>query len=75
MPASLTLPPLDEQLQANLRQHYEETTDAESRTRYQMIVLAQQGYRVPQIARLVLRSEDMVARVLKRFLCSFFPAS
>jgi transposase len=68
VPAPITSPPVDEQLQANLRQHYEETTDAESRTRYQMIVLAQQGYRVPQIARLVLRSEDTVARVLKRFV-------
>jgi transposase len=33
-----------------------------------MILLAQQHYKVPQIARLVLRSEDTVARVLKRFL-------
>ena len=33
-----------------------------------MILLAQQEYKVPQIARIVLRSEDTVARVLKRFL-------
>ena len=32
-----------------------------------MSVLAQHGHRVPQIARVVLRSEDTVARVLKRF--------
>ena len=67
MPAPIALFPLDVQLQVNLHQRYQETTDAETRTRYQMIVLAQQGYRVPQIARLVLRSEDTVARVLKRF--------
>jgi len=68
MPAPLMLPPIDAQLQANLHQLYEETTNAETRTRYQMIVLAQQGHRVPQIARMVLRSEDTVARVLKRFV-------
>jgi transposase len=33
-----------------------------------MLLLAQQGYKVPQIARIVLRSEDTVARVLHRFL-------
>jgi transposase len=52
----------------NLHQRYEETTDAQTPTRYQMIVLAQQGHRVPQIARIVLWSEDPVARVLKRLV-------
>ena len=33
-----------------------------------MLLLAQQDYKVPQIARIVLRSEDTVARVLKRFV-------
>src|SRR5215469_16775040 len=33
-----------------------------------MLLLAQQDYQVPQIARIVLRSQDTVARVLKRFL-------
>src|SRR3989442_1399337 len=33
-----------------------------------MIVLAQSGHTAPHIARLVLRSEDTVERVLKRFL-------
>src|SRR6266705_2098789 len=68
MPAPITLPPFDEQLQAELHQRYEETGDAETRTRYQMIVLAQSGHTAPHIARLVLRSEDTVERVLKRFL-------
>ncbi len=68
MPAPLTLPPIDAQLQANLHQLYEEMTNAETRTRYQMIVLAHQGHRVPQIAHMVLRSEDTVASVLKRFV-------
>ncbi len=50
------------------RQRYEETPNVESRTRYQMVLLAHQEYKVPQIARMVLRSEDTVARVLNRFL-------
>ncbi len=68
MPAPITLPLLDEQLQAELHQCYEEAGDAETRTRYQMIVLAQSGHTAPHIARLVLRSEDTVERVLNRFL-------
>jgi hypothetical protein len=36
--------------------------------RAQMLLLAQQEYTVPQIARIVVRSEDTVARVLNRFL-------
>jgi hypothetical protein len=53
---------------ADLRRHYEEAATAETRTRYHMVLLAKPGQRVPQIARLVARSEDTVARVLKRFL-------
>jgi len=68
VPAPITLPPLDEPLQAELHQRYEEAGDAETRTRYQMIVLAQSGQTAPHIARLVLRSADTVERVLKRFL-------
>src|SRR5258706_248775 len=68
VPTPLTLPPLDEQLQAELRQRYEDTPDAETRTRYQMMILAQLSHPVSHIARIVLRSEDTVARVLNRFL-------
>jgi len=63
-----TLPPLDSEVQTELRRRYEETGNPETRTRYQMILLAQRGQTAPQIARLVLRSEDTVERVLKRFL-------
>jgi transposase len=66
--APITLPRLDAATLTKLRQRYEETPNVESRTRYQMILLAQQEYKVPQIARMVLRSEDTVARVLNRFL-------
>ena len=68
MTAPVTLPRLDAATHIKLRQRYEETPNVESRTRYQMILLAQQEYKVLQIARIVLRSEDTVARVLKRFL-------
>ncbi len=66
--APITLPRLDPATLTELRHRYEDTPNVESRTRYQMILLAQQDYKVPQIARIVLRSEDTVARVLKRFL-------
>lgn len=66
--APITLPRLETATLTELRQRYEDTPNVESRTRYQMILLAQQGYKAPQIARMVLRSEDTVARVLKRFL-------
>jgi Winged helix-turn helix len=68
VPTPITLPSLDEQLQAGLHQRYEEARDAQTRTRYQMILLARLGYMAPHIARMVLRSEDTVARVLNRFL-------
>jgi transposase len=68
MPAPIILPPFDEQLQAELHERYEQAGDAETRTRYHMIVLAQSGHTAPHIARLVLRSEDTVERVLNRFL-------
>lgn len=68
MSTPIILPRLDTTTLAEVRQRYEETPNVESRTRYQMILLAQQEYKVPQIARIVLRSEDTVARVLNRFL-------
>src|SRR5437660_10295865 len=68
MTAPITIPPLDAVTLAELRRRYEDTPNVESRTRYQMLLLAQQEYKVSQIARIVRRSEDTVARVLKRFL-------
>ncbi len=68
MTAPITFPRLDPASLAELRQRYEKTPNVESRTRYQMILLAWQEYKVPQIARIVLRSEDTIVRVLNRFL-------
>jgi transposase len=67
MPAALTLPELDAHTCAELEQRYHTTTDANTRQRYHIILLAAQGYTAPQIARLILRSDDMVLQVLKRF--------
>ena len=67
MTAPITLPPLDEQSLSDLRHRYDEAPDAETRTRYQMLLLSAKGQTSTQIARLVLRSQDTVVRVLKRF--------
>ena len=67
MTAPIPLPSLDEPTLAELRRRYQETTDAETRTRYQMLVLSLRGQTSSQIAQTVLRSQDTVVRVLKRF--------
>ena len=63
----ITLPRLDTATLAGLPRRYEETSHVQSQTRSQMILLARPVYTVPRIARIVLWSEDTVARVLKRF--------
>ena len=68
MTAPLTLPPLDEPMQVELRRCYEEARDGETRTRYQILLLSAKGQTSTQIAQIVLRSQDTVVRVLKRFL-------
>lgn len=67
MPHALTLPPLDAATLSALHRRYNDAPDPDTRSRYQMILLAQQGYTAPQIAAMVLRSDDTVLRVLKRF--------
>jgi transposase len=68
MTAPITLRPLDELSLIDLRRHYDETSDAETRTRYQMLLLSAKGQTSTQIAQIVLRSQDTVVRVLKRFI-------
>jgi transposase len=70
MTAPITLLSLDEQTLTELRRRYDETSDAETRTRYQMLLLSATGQTSTQIAQIVLRSQDTVVRVLKRFLSS-----
>jgi hypothetical protein len=59
---------LDQVAQAELERRYHTTRDAETRTRYQMVLLNAQGHTPPQIARLVRCSPDTVRRVLNRYL-------
>jgi transposase len=68
MPTRLTMPPLDDATLAELRARYDAPTDADLRLRYQMILLAQQGRAVAEIAQLTYRSRDTVERVLHRFV-------
>ncbi len=55
MTAPITLAPLDEQTLAELRHRYDDTSDAETRTRYQMLLLSAAGQTSTQIAQIVLR--------------------
>ncbi len=59
---------LDPAGQAELERRYHTTRDAETRTRYQMVLLNAQGQTPPRIAQLVRRSPDTVRRVLRRYL-------
>ena len=59
---------LDPDAQAELERRYHTTRDAETRTRYQMVLLNAQGHTPPQVAQLVRCSADTVRRVLKRYL-------
>jgi hypothetical protein len=65
MPAALRVTLTDEDNQI-VAQCYEEAADAETRTRYQMILLAAKGHIAPQIAPVVRRSVATVVRVLHR---------
>ncbi len=67
MPAALTIPPLDADTRAEAERRYNTTTDADTRLRYHIILLAAQGYTAPRIAPLLLRSDDLIQDVLRRF--------
>ena len=67
MPAPLRVP-LTEAARAEVVARFNATRDAEARLRYQMVLLAADGRTTTQIAPLVQRSPDTVARVLKRYL-------
>ncbi len=66
MPAAVPLQLTDE-ARAAVEQSFETTDDAETRLRYQMVLLAAQGYTAPRIAPLVRRSATTVQRVLRRY--------
>lgn len=68
MPKPIIVPPLDAATLQELTRRFNDTANPETRLRYQMVLLAQQGYSVSQISPIVLRIHDTVGRVLHRFL-------
>jgi transposase len=68
MPRPLVLAPLEAEDREELLERFNDTADPESRTRYQMVLLAtDRQMSTPEIAALVFRSHDTVWRVLRRF--------
>lgn len=59
---------LDRAALAALVDRFEATPDAETRLRFQMVLLAADGRTAPQVAPLVRRSVDTVERVLRRYV-------
>ncbi len=66
MPAALRVQLTNEE-RAVIERCYETAGDAETRTRFQIVLLAADGYSAPRIALLVRRSRDTVRRVLHRY--------
>jgi transposase len=66
MPAPVRIE-LTPQRRAEVEAAFEMTQDAETRLRYQMVLLAVDGWTAPHIAPIVRRSEATVQRVLQRF--------
>jgi putative transposase len=58
---------VDDEARRVLGERFEQTRDAETRLRYQMVLLAVDGRTAPQIAPLVRRSATTVERVLHRY--------
>ena len=67
MPAPIRIV-LEPAARQDLEERFARTRDAETRSRYQMVLLAGAGWTAPQIAPVVRRSPDTVARVLRRYL-------
>ena len=68
VPRPLAFSPLDEPTLAELTARFNATHDAETRLRFQMVLLAHHGLSPRQMAPVVLRSHDTITRVLQRFL-------
>jgi transposase len=66
MPAALRVQ-LTHEERAEVEQCYETAGDAETRTRFHIVLLAADGRSAPRIAALVRRSKDTVRRVLHRY--------
>jgi hypothetical protein len=59
---------LEQAQRAEVDRRYRAARDAETRTRYHMILLAADGKPAPQIGWMTRRNEDTVRRVIGRFL-------
>ena len=69
LPPPLVLPSLDPEVHAQLRARFNQTEDADTRLRYQMVLLSSEKGLIPtEIASLTFRSHDTVTRVLNRFV-------
>ena len=69
MASTPTIPPLTPETHDALLARYNTAPDPETRTRYQMVVLAvEHGWSPEQIGSVVKRSHDTVLRVLHRFV-------
>jgi transposase len=64
VPIRLTV---DAPARAEVERRFDAADDAETRTRYQMVLLAADGRAVAEIAPVVRRSVDTVQRVLRRY--------
>jgi transposase len=62
------IPALAKEPLAELTDRFNASAHPETRLRYQMVLLAQQGFSVGEIANMTLRSHDTVNRVLRRYL-------
>lgn len=69
MPLPIVLPPLEAAVHAELVARFDQTEDAETRLRYQMVLLSCDKQLIPsEIASITFRSHDTVSRVIGRFV-------
>jgi transposase len=65
--AGITIPAINAERHAELLRRFNEAGHSETRLRFQMVLLSLQKFSVSQIADIVHRSHDTVARVLHRY--------
>ncbi len=67
MAIPVVIPALDKETLVELTDRFNTATHPETRLRYQMVLLSEQGFSVSQIANIAMRSHDTVTRVLHRY--------
>jgi transposase len=63
----IVIPTLGKEPLAELTDRFNAATHPETRLRYQMVLLSQQGFSASEIANITIRSHDTVTRVLHRY--------